>query len=219
VEEVGRRLARLIADRLGQAVAIAGPDAVAGHLEPLAALVRDEGFLDCPLDAAAVLRLRELGREATVHMRMPSTISHLVFQRILIECCLIALADRPARKHGLWEETCFEFFLGVKGYPRYWEFTLSPAGHWNVYGFAGYRQGMAEESAITSLPVSVRRRRDSLLVAVEPAVDGIVTADRPLSVGIAAVLQLAGGGLTYWALIHPGPQADFHRRDSFLVER
>ena len=136
----------------------------------------------------------------------------------LAELMVPAPADRPARKHGLWEETCFEFFLGVKGYPRYWEFNLSPAGHWNVYGFAGYRQGMAEESAITSLPVSVRRRRDSLLVAVEPAVDGIVTADRPLAVGIAAVLQLAGGGLTYWALTHPGPQADFHRRDSFLVE-
>ena len=57
-----------------------------------------------------------------------------------------------------------------------------------------------------------------ILVAVEPAVDGIVTADRPLAVGIAAVIQLAGGGLTYWALIHPGLQADFHRRDSFLVE-
>jgi len=137
----------------------------------------------------------------------------------LAELMIPALADRPARKHGLWEETCFEFFLGVKGYPRYWEFTLSPAGHWNVYGFAGYRQGMAEERAFTSLPVSVRRRPDSLLVAVEPAVDGIVTADRPLSVGIAAVIKLAGGGLTYWALIHPGPQADFHRRDSFLVER
>ena len=37
-------------------------------------------------------------------------------------------------------------------------------------------------------------------------------------VGIAAVIKLAGGGLTYWALTHPGPQADFHRRDSFLVE-
>ena len=136
----------------------------------------------------------------------------------LAELIIPAPAHRPARKNGLWEETCFEFFLGVKGDPRYWEFNLSPAGPWNVYGFAGYRQGMAEETAFTSLPLSVRRRPDSLLVAVEPAVGLIVTADRPIEVGIAAVIHLAGGGLTYWALTHPGPQPDFHRRDSFLVE-
>ena len=70
-------------------------------------------------------------------------------------------AGLPARRHGLWEETCFEFFLGVKDSPGYWEFNLSPAGHWNVYRFAGYRQGMAEETAFASLPFSVRRRPDS----------------------------------------------------------
>ena len=128
-----------------------------------------------------------------------------------------APAYLPARRHGLWEGTCFEFFLGVKGQPRYWEFNLSPAGLWNVYGFAGYRQGMAEETAITSLPVGVQRRRDSLLLAVELEVDGIVAADQALAVGMAAVIQLAGGGLTYWALTHGGPQPDFHRRDSFIV--
>ena len=46
----------------------------------------------------------------------------------------------------------------------------------------------------------------------------IVAADRAIEVGIAAVIELAGGGLTYWALTHPGPEADFHRRESFRVE-
>jgi hypothetical protein len=127
-------------------------------------------------------------------------------------------AEPPARRHGLWEDTCFEFFLGVKDSPRYWEFNLSAAGHWNVYRFAGYRQGMAEETAFASLPLSVRRRPDALLLALDLDIERIVAADQPLEVGIAAVMKTAGGGLTYWALIHPGPQADFHRRDSFLVE-
>jgi hypothetical protein len=129
-----------------------------------------------------------------------------------------APAARPDRRQGLWEETCFEFFLGVKGAPRYWEFNLSPAGHWNVYRFDGYRQGMAAEAALTSLPFNIQRRPDSLEVALELDVERIVAADQPLMVGIAAVIRLAGGGLTYWALTHPGPQPDFHRRDSFLVE-
>ena len=136
----------------------------------------------------------------------------------LAELVIPAPADIAARRLGLWEETCFEFFLGVKDSPRYWAFHLSPAGHWNVYRFAGYRQGMAEETALSSLPLSVRRRPHSLEVALELDVGRIVSADQPLMVGIAAVIKRAGGGLTYWALTHPGPQADFHRRDSFLVE-
>ena len=136
----------------------------------------------------------------------------------LAELVIPAPADVPARRQWLWEVTCFEFFLGVKDSPRYWEFNLSPAGNWNVYRFAGYRQGMAEETGFTSLPLSVRRRADSLEVALELDVGRIVSADQPLMVGIAAVIKRAGGGLSYWALTHPGPQADFHRRDSFVVE-
>ena len=127
-------------------------------------------------------------------------------------------AALPARRQGLWEETCFEFFLGIKDSPQDWEFNLSPAGHWNVYRFVGYRQGMAEEAALTSLPLSVQRQPDSLAISLELDVGRIVAADQPLQVGIAAVIRLAGGGLTYWALTHPGPQADFHRRDGFGVE-
>ena len=136
----------------------------------------------------------------------------------LAELVIPAPADLPSRKHRLWEETCFEFFLGVKDSPQYWEFNLSPSGHWNVYRFDGYRQGMAEETAFTSLPVSVRRRPDLLSVALELEIDRIVAADQPLAVGLAAVLRFRDQGLTYWALTHPGPQADFHRRDSFLID-
>jgi hypothetical protein len=136
----------------------------------------------------------------------------------LAELVIPALADLPSRKHGLWGETCFEFFLGVKDLPRYWEFNLSPAGPWNVYRLDGYRQGMAEETAFTSLPLRVRHRPDLVLVALELEIERIVAADQPLSVGLAAVLKFRDHGLTYWALTHPGPQADFHRRDSFLVE-
>jgi hypothetical protein len=136
----------------------------------------------------------------------------------LAELAIPEPAEMPARRHGLWEATCFEFFLGAKDSPQYWEFNLSPAGHWNAYRFSGYRQGMAEETALTSLVFRVRRRPDSLRVVLELEVDKIVGANQPLELGIAAVIKLVGGGLTYWALTHPGGQADFHRRDSFQVE-
>ncbi len=126
--------------------------------------------------------------------------------------------DMPARKNGLWEETCFEFFLAVKNSHRYWEFNLSPAGHWNVYRFAAYRQDIREELAFTSLPFSVRNRSDSILLALRLHLDKIVRSDQALEVAISAIIKLRDNELTYWALTHCGPQADFHRRDSFIVE-
>jgi hypothetical protein len=127
-------------------------------------------------------------------------------------------ADMPVRQNGLWEETCFEFFLGVKNSPRYWEFNLSPAGHWAVYSFADYRQGMQEEMAFTSLPFIVQNQGDSLSLALELDLEKIVQGTQALEVGISAVIKRKDGDVTYWALTHPGSQADFHLRESFRVE-
>lgn len=44
-----------------------------------------------------------------------------------------AQEGNQSRKNSLWEETCFELFLGIKNSSRYWEFNISPAGHLNVY--------------------------------------------------------------------------------------
>jgi hypothetical protein len=162
-----------------------------------------------PLHFAITASLARRARELAIGYELTGQLGKLVIP---------GPAEFPSRRHGLWEETCFEFFLGIKDSPRYWEFNLSPAGSWNVYRFAGYRQGMVEETAFTSLPLRLRRRPDSLRLDLELGIDRIVGADHPLEVGIAAVIKLAGGGLIYWALTHPGPQADFHRRDGFLAK-
>jgi hypothetical protein len=128
-----------------------------------------------------------------------------------------APAARPGRLYGLWQQTCFECFLGVKHSPCYWEINLSPAGHWNVYRFAAYRQGMREETAFTELPFGVQRQSDSLVLAVELPLGEIVEAGQPLEIAISAVIKRGNGEATHWALTHPGPQADFHRRDGFTL--
>jgi hypothetical protein len=126
--------------------------------------------------------------------------------------------DLPIRDRELWEETCFEFFLGIKNSTRYWEFNLSPAGHWNVYRFDDYRQGMQEEMAIASLPFSVQYKSEALLLALEVDLNLLVSADILLDVAITTVIKSQKGNISYWALIHTGSQADFHRRDSFIIE-
>jgi hypothetical protein len=124
----------------------------------------------------------------------------------------------PVRRKELWEDTCFEFFIAVKDSPRYWEYNLSPSGHWNIYSFAGYRHGMQEDAAVLSLPFSARFSPGVLSLSLEIALDRILHRDQVLDVGISAVIKHRDGMMSYWSLSHPGRQADFHRRDGFLIE-
>lgn len=136
----------------------------------------------------------------------------------LKQVVIAALSNTPTRKHELWAETCFEFFLGIKNSDRYWEFNLSPAGHWNVYRFDGYRQGMQEETAFTILPFSVEAQADYLAIALGVDLDKIVSADLTLDVAVTSVIKHRDDSITYWALTHQGTEADFHLRDSFVIE-
>lgn len=135
----------------------------------------------------------------------------------LAKLAIPAPAAAPSRRHGLWQETCFEFFLAARDCPDYWEFNLSPAGHWNVYYFTDYRQGLQEEPAFPSLPIHVRSSRDSLLLDLTVDLGQVIATHQPLEMAISAVIKPKEGAVTYWALTHPGPQPDFHRRDSFTI--
>lgn len=124
----------------------------------------------------------------------------------------------PARKERLWEETCLEFFLAVRGARGYWEFNLSPSGHWNVYRFSDYREEMQEEPAYGKLPFRLETRTDGLILVLECSLARIIPPAESLEVAVSAVLKHADQHTTYWALTHPGPQPDFHRRDGFLLQ-
>ena len=121
----------------------------------------------------------------------------------------------PGRKSRLWEETCLEVFLGEQGSERYWEFNLSPAGHWNVFRFASYRKEMREEPAFASLPLRVRTEPEALRLSLDVELGKIIPAERTIEVAVGAVVKTAAGGTSHWALVHRGPRPDFHRRDGF----
>lgn len=133
----------------------------------------------------------------------------------LSKLAIPAPAERPERKNRLWEETCLEVFLGEEGSERYWEFNLSPAGHWNIYRFASYRKEMREEPAFSSLPFLVRTEPDALEISLDLEITGILPAGIPIEAAVCAVIKTRKGMTTYWALVHPGPRPDFHRRDGF----
>jgi hypothetical protein len=128
-------------------------------------------------------------------------------------------AKVPMRRESLWKETCFEFFIAAGDDDRYWEFNLSPAGHWNVYRFSSYRQGMQEEPAFDSLPLTIRVQPNALKLSLVVDLGRIIRAGQTLSVGVAAVIKTADGCRSYWALNHHGSDPDFHLRDSFVIEQ
>jgi hypothetical protein len=133
------------------------------------------------------------------------------------ELAIPGRAEQPERRDGLWRQTCFELFLAPAEDRQYWEVNLSPAGHWNIYAFDDYRTGMRPEAAIRSLSFNVVREETSLAVVLELPVRSLAQTGGRLAVGPAVVLAARNGELSFWALQHHGPHADFHRRNSLGV--
>jgi hypothetical protein len=123
----------------------------------------------------------------------------------------------PRRGDDLWTTTCFEVFLAEPGAEPYWEVNLSPSGDWNVYRLSAYRQGLAPEPSIRALPFAVERAGGGLDLMVTLDLGALPLAGRPLELAVTAVVELRDGEILYWALTHRGAEADFHRRDGFLL--
>ncbi len=136
-----------------------------------------------------------------------------------IESVLLPPASlTPGRTDELWKATCFEFFLAIKDQPGYWEFNMSPSGNWNVYRMEAYRRiGFREEAAISELPFEFRQGPDGFFLDVAVDLGFLIPSEESFQMGITAIIQTKDGGETYWALTHPAPDADFHRRESFIL--
>jgi len=96
---------------------------------------------------------------------------------------------------------------------------MSPSGDWNIYHMDAYRRvGFRQETLFQELHFSMQRERNSILVDTSVNLDPIIPAEQTCLLGIASVIQTIDGHETYWALAHPGPQADFHLRESFMLQ-
>jgi hypothetical protein len=123
----------------------------------------------------------------------------------------------PERKDRLWEDTCLEFFLGALDSEVYWEFNLSPSGHWNAYRFTTYRQGMQEEPAFASLPFRARKGPESLGLSMDLDIGKILPKGNAMNAAVCAVIKTIQGETSHWALTHAGHRPDFHRREGFAL--
>ena len=153
----------------------------------------------------------------------------------------VPAAVSPRRADRLWEHTCFEAFVAVRGQAAYHEFNFSPSGEWAVYAFRGYRDGAVLDRDLAPA-IAVRRAADALeleafVVAgcLPPATEGArfpaaaghrvdrrclppATEGARFQIALTAVIEDEVGALSYWAIRHPSSRPDFHARAGFVLE-
>ncbi len=127
-------------------------------------------------------------------------------------------SEHPERRDCLWKGTCFELFVKKTDSEGYREINLSPAGYWNIYRFDKYRKGMQEETGVAAPRIRVGIKNEGILkISTDIHLDAITALYQPIQVAVSAVIQTVTGQLSYWALTHPGPEPDFHHKDSFVI--
>ena len=130
-------------------------------------------------------------------------------------------SPRPARQGDrLWEHTCFEAFVSMKGTAAYCEFNFAPSGEWAAYSFHRYRDRVPLVEEELAPTITVRGGRDSLELGATVRTDRLPII-RPRAVwrlALSAVVEEEGGILSYWALKHPPGKPDFHHLDGFALE-
>jgi len=126
----------------------------------------------------------------------------------------------PRRADGLWQHTCFEAFVSVKGDPAYREFNFAPSGEWAAYAFHHYRESAPLPIEDVAPTITAGRGGDSLDIHAVVGLSHVATlpADSRLLVGLSAVIAEMDGTVSYWALKHPPGKPDFHHHDGFVLE-
>lgn len=133
--------------------------------------------------------------------------------RLIVDGPVPAHYERSLLKRAdeLWKTTCFEAFWGRPSQPEYYELNLSAnTGRWNLYRFADYRRPQPPQAShdfdlqeISITPSSVSARLSG--------------PGGPFEANLCAVLKTAAQ-THYYASFHPGPQADFHLREGFVLK-
>jgi hypothetical protein len=129
------------------------------------------------------------------------------------------LVSSHPRQDFLWEKTCFEIFIGVKGEDFYREINLSPSQAWQAYAFEEYRypEQMPPVAAEDIDLLQLKRTHYGLNLSLDlgefMATHELKWAD--LYIGLSAVFNTSQG-VHYYAMQHSSPQADFHNKRDWL---
>lgn len=134
--------------------------------------------------------------------------------------CLSDLEDQDqlgyARRHYLWQQTCFELFVGIKDKTVYREINLSTAERWNCYQFENYRQPanmppvVAHDIVLLELKTQVQKLE--AILNFQQFFEQQQCGWDDLVLGISSIVKTNKNNELYFALQHSGVEANFHRK-------
>lgn len=136
------------------------------------------------------------------------------------------LVDLPKSKRdiertlGLWNDTCFEFFITDNG-QEYAEGNFSLDFGWNIFWFKSYRSTPLTQYAFTREKNPIRdiylSGKKSFIVINIP--DELIENFNEISLkfSLTAVIKTKSGNTHYYALKHSDEKPNFHHADSFDI--
>lgn len=126
-----------------------------------------------------------------------------------------------SQQHYLWEHTCFEVFIGIKGQDGYREINLSPSLAWQQYQFEEYRYPEQMPPQVSQDIELVQLKRTHYGMNVSLDLTEFMLKQQlnwyDLIVATTAVIETAQG-LEYFAMQHAANQPDFHNKRHWLHE-
>jgi hypothetical protein len=133
---------------------------------------------------------------------------------------LIPPVALPARRDHLWHHTCLEVFVRSPSEAGYYEFNFSPSSQWAAYRFSSHRSGMRATEGIDAPRIEVQAEPQFFSLRASLDLRGLPDLVHQASwqIGLSAVIEEVGGGMSYWALAHPPGKPDFHHADCFALE-
>ncbi len=144
---------------------------------------------------------------------------HYALRGPLAEVRIPAPVAAPRQQHLLWQHTCFEAFLALARGGPYHELNFSPSGAWAAYAFRAYREGAPLASDAVEPEIAARTTEGGMVLTARLALGRLEEAyvEAPLHLALCAVIEDTQGDLSYFALHHPGQQADFHHAAGFTL--
>ena len=138
--------------------------------------------------------------------RIEVTVDLLSAGKFLFQYKLVGAIDQlvlpepllPERSDELWQQTCFEAFVGA-------------------YAFSSNREGMSDLELVDAPHIESSISAGSFELVAEIDLSGLSVLDTAvLELALTAVVAEKNGRKSFWALSHASANPDFHNRDSFL---
>lgn len=141
------------------------------------------------------------------------------------ELVVLPLTKRSfPRTQGLWNETCFEFFVtDQKAHYAEGNFTLDFG--WNLFWFNSYRETPLYEFPLTTTEGSEEQnpirdiylsgKKSQIVIDVPKVLIEKFEADQ-IKFSLTTVIKTKTGHTHYFALKHSDDRPNFHHRESFV---